>query len=77
MWGLLIIINNNLNVCTKDGRTPLHIAIGNNYINCLEVLLSNGAEVNTKMNVNNQYNLYLRFFFVINIDKRVGGGACI
>ena len=41
----------------KWGYTPLHLGAKNNNTECLELLLSHGAEVNMKLEVNNKKNI--------------------
>ena len=39
------------------GGTALHSAAGNDSKECLELLLSDGADVNIKNNVSNDHNM--------------------
>lgn len=43
---LLIAKGANVNVKTKHGVSPLHLAAGANSINVAKILLDNGADVN-------------------------------
>jgi len=43
----------NVNIKDKDGKTPLHIAVENNYEDIVKVLIQNNADVNIKDNNGN------------------------
>ena len=52
-----LIINNDTVNDDRKGSTPLQKAVEKNCKECLEVLLSYGAEVNIKNNVRSTNNL--------------------
>jgi ankyrin repeat protein len=43
----------DINIKNKDGKTPLHIAVENNYEDIIKFLLENKADVNVKDNEGN------------------------
>lgn len=71
-----ILDKNTLNEKSKDGSTPLHLAVQNDHLNIVKFLIRNGVDVNAKnRDENTPFHLAARNGHLEVVKYLVGNGA--